>query len=202
MSCAPQLTSFRARRAAAAARPARPGAKRRALHIPATILIAALMVHALLIEQFTVTTRSMAPGFEPGRRVWVDKLTYTLRQPRRFELVAFQGPDGKPFLKRVVALPGESVRLIGGRLHIDGVEVATPVGYVCHGRHGVHAACRLAEDEFFVLGDNSIASDDSRTWPDPGVKTAQIIGRPIAGHQFPAPAAAQRSGWHPGPNPP
>lgn len=123
--------------------------------------------------------------FEPGRRVWVDKVTYSLRQPARFELVVFQGPGGKPFLKRVVGLPGESVQLIGGELLIDGLAVPTPVGYVCHGRHGVHSACRLADDELFVLGDNSGASDDSRSWPNPGVKTDQIIGRPMTEHQFP-----------------
>jgi len=153
------------------------------LHYPATVLLAALLVHAFFIEQFQVTTASMEPVFEPGQRVWVDKLTYALRPPRRFELIVFQGPDARPYVKRVIGLPGESVQLVGGRLNVDGVVLPAPVEYVCHGRHGVHTACRLAEGEFFVLGDNSRVSDDSRCWPEPGVKFEQIIGRPIAGRQ-------------------
>jgi len=51
--------------------------------------------------------------------------------------------------------------------------------YQSVGRHGIKTPCRLGPDEFFVLGDNSAVSDDSRMWPEPGVKQSALIGRPI-----------------------
>lgn len=51
--------------------------------------------------------------------------------------------------------------------------------YQSVGRHGIRTPCRLDPDEYFVLGDNSAVSDDSRMWTEPGVKRSAIIGRPI-----------------------
>jgi signal peptidase I len=145
------------------------------------VLSLALVVRAAFVERFTVLTGSMAPRLTVGQRLWVDKSAFECRSPRRWELVVFRGPDGHAYVKRVVALPGESVRVQGGDVFIDGNCCPKPhaVRYVATGRHGVSGPCRLGADEYFVLGDNSADSDDSRVWPSPGVPAAAIIGRPI-----------------------
>lgn len=50
------------------------------------------------------------------------------------------------------------------------------------GRNGIDRACRLADDEYFMLGDNSPVSLDSRSWKSPGVKTHMLIGKPLVVH--------------------
>lgn len=125
----------------------------------------------------------MTPTLQPGNVLVVDKQVYEWRWPQRWEIVVFHGPEFRttPYVKRIVGLPGETVAIKDGRVLINGEPIESPmqIVYDAAGRHGVRNPCRLGNDEYFVLGDNSPASDDSRTWPHPGVKLSAIIGRPI-----------------------
>ncbi len=148
----------------------------------AVLGIAILLVFRVLFaEPYQVFATSMSPTLQPGEIIVVDKQIYEWRSPRRWEIVVFHGPEYRttPYVKRIVGMPGETVEIKDGRIHINGDVMAMPhlAVYVAHGRHGVNSPCRLADDEFFVLGDNSAASDDSRTWPQPGVKMSAIIGK-------------------------
>lgn len=93
------------------------------------------------------------------------------RSPNRGDVIVFHDPNtpGRDLVKRVVGLPGESVKIIEGVLYIDGVELDE--SYL----DGVHASgsmecipnsvnCVLEEDEYFVMGDNRARSSDSRHW--------------------------------------
>ena len=139
---------------------------------------------------FRVSSESMTPALHPGDVLLVDKQVFEWRLPQRWEIIVFHGPEYRstPYVKRIVGLPNETIEIKDGQLFINGVIMEPPFhadyqlpDEMIHskGRHGVHAPCRLEPDEYFVLGDNGAASDDSRTWPKPGVKLTAIIGRAI-----------------------
>ena len=139
-----------------------------------------------LVRPVVVEGDSMTPALAAGKRVLVDRSFTVWRAPRRWELVALDCPitPGEWCVKRVVGLPGESVELRDEGVWIDGRPAELPpeireVYYVKPGPPGSTAEWTLGRDEYFLLGDNSRSSQDSRTWPQPGIGLSQIVGRVI-----------------------
>ena len=121
-----------------------------------------------------------------GDRLLVDRTAFFVRPPRRWEVAVFHSPldDGQLCVKRVVGLPGETVAICDGAIHIDGQRVAAPVGNSFAPRYEdnprLRDGCQLGPTEYFVLGDNATVSDDSRNWPTgPGLDEKLLVGRPI-----------------------
>ena len=133
-----------------------------------------------------IVSESMSPTLQgssaaDGDRVITERCSYYLRDPRRWEVVTIVGEDGGEIMKRVVGLPGEQIQMLhGGQLLIDGRPVRPPpaldfLKYVAYGN--LHADNRVpCGDEYFVLGDESLDSDDSRFQGT--VPRQRIIGRP------------------------
>jgi signal peptidase I len=124
------------------------------------------------VRLFAFSGRSMEPAVMPGDYFVGLVALWGMRTPERFDMVIFELPPESrwaerkiPWMKRVVGLPGERVRLAGGRLFIDGREVSAP----CLRRDAALPASAdvevvLKADEFFVVGDNLDHSlEDSRT---------------------------------------
>jgi len=120
----------------------------------------------------------------PADWVVVSRTAYWFHRVTRWDVVVVSH-DGVPgavaheSVKRVVALPGETVALRNGRVWVDGVAVRPPVALeemyvVAKGPFG-HQPQRLGPDEYFVLGDNSYPSRDSREWGP--VSGRQLRGR-------------------------
>jgi signal peptidase I len=135
------------------------------------------------LEPVLVEGDSMRPTLRPGQRLAVGPLD---RPPRRGELVvvrraASPDPSALEMVKRVVGLPGERVRLVGGRLQVDGVAVAEPyLGAMGTGAGAPRAGARdldvrLGEDQYLVLGDHRAASTDGRDFGP--VPAAALAGR-------------------------
>ena len=133
------------------------------------------------LEPVLVAGDSMRPTLRPGQRLAVGPLD---RPPRRGELVVVRPgptPAGLEIVKRVVGLPGERVRLVGGRLQVDGVAVAEPyLGATGSGAGAPRAGARdldvrLGEDQYLVLGDHRAASTDGRDFGP--VPAAALTGR-------------------------
>lgn len=118
-----------------------------------------------------------------GDRVLVDHTAFWLRPPERWQVVAFRLPGnaGTTAVKRIVGLPGETVELRDGEVVINGGVVAKPfpLDYenLADGRQW-----KLADDEYFLLGDNSRLSVDGRHWGTHGVPAEFLVGRPIVVH--------------------
>jgi len=102
-----------------------------------------------------------------GDWLLTEKITYRFRRPARWEIVRIRRDEGPMIIKRVVGLPGESIRIGNDRnVLIDGRPVKPPAGFDCPKyisqgtvRNGQTAACG---EGYFVLGDDTDDSDDSR----------------------------------------
>jgi signal peptidase I len=132
-----------------------------------------------------VVSYSMKPtlngtNWENGDRILTERVSYWFREPKRWEVVTCKRKDGIEVMKRVVALPGERIQILrGGRIVINGKEVERPpelhfIRYfgVCNVFGGKVYHC---SDGYYVLGDHTLDSDDSRY--NGTVSRDEIIGR-------------------------
>lgn len=124
---------------------------------------------------------SMNPTLENGDNLWIDKLSYTFGDPKRFDVIIFKYDDESTFVKRIIGLPGETVRIDeNGNIFVNGKLLKENYGketMLNNGRAG--SEVYLGSDEYFVLGDNRNNSRDSR-WADVGnVSREDIIGKAV-----------------------
>lgn len=135
-------------------------------------------------QPFIVSGASMEPTFDPKEYLVIDELSYRFEAPQRGDIVIFRYPQDPStfFIKRVVALPGETVAFSKGEMRItalDGTEILIEEPYVQGSmRTTPDQATTLHDDEYFVLGDNRSASSDSRVWGP--LQEKYIIGRAYA----------------------
>ncbi len=130
---------------------------------------AALLVRAFVLQQFAVSGYSMINTLHDGDRVLVNKLSYRLHDPRRGDVVVLKTIEGageRDLIKRVVALPGETVEYRSCILYIDGRELLEPYldpAVVTPTSCGAtQPPLQVPENSVFVMGDNRPGSKDSR----------------------------------------
>lgn len=147
-------------------------------------LILALIIRAFLVQAFKIPSGSMIPTFNIGDRIFVSKVIYgakvpftnfrmpAMRQPKRGDIIVFRSPEDKKkdFVKRLIGLEGETVEIRDGRIYINGKVVDEPssirsVSYYNAGNYGgENQVIKVPRDSYYVLGDNSTSSRDSRYW--------------------------------------
>ena len=125
-------------------------------------LVLALTLKTYVAEAYEIKGRSMVPTFENGERVVVLKVLYEVE---RGDVVIFSSQEDptKDLIKRVVGLPGEHLRIDGGKVYIDGRVIAEE--YVDDSPvhpHGTEEDLTLGPESYYVLGDNRDDSHDSR----------------------------------------
>lgn len=133
-------------------------------------------IRYFLIQPFFVNGASMEPNFQDGDYLIVDEISYRFDAPERGDVVIFRYPldPSQFFIKRVIGLPGESIKVEDGKIFING-KILDESEYL-HDIDTVGSVeVKLAENEYFVLGDNRQASSDSRKWGE--VDKKFIIGR-------------------------
>jgi len=155
----------------------------------ATIILAVLLVFIIrwkVVQPFYIPSSSMEPTLQRHDRIIVSKISYVLGEPKRWDVVIFMEPGnhGRNFVKRVVGLPGEKVQLIAGEVYINGKHIEKPthlrnISYTHEGRWGTSRAVEIPENSYYVLGDNSSRSNDSRCWARPFVRRAEILGEAV-----------------------
>lgn len=130
------------------------------------------LVRWLAFNNYIVDGRSMEPNFVHGERVIVNKLIYPFREPKRGEVIVFLAPEGKDYIKRVIALPGERVKVIGDTVYVNGTPIEEPYireqverARAAGGSYNIGSTeeFTVPEDALFVLGDNRPESLDSRS---------------------------------------
>ena len=142
-----------------------------------------LPIRYFIAQPFIVSGASMEPNFADREYLIVDEFSYYLREPRRGETIIFHYPrDPRQFfIRRIIGLPGEIVKVIDGHLvivnaaHEDGVLLEESYLAGVKVQTGPPMTVTLGEDDYFVLGDNRNFSSDSRVWGP--LKRNLIVGR-------------------------
>jgi signal peptidase I len=152
----------------------------------------ALLIKTFLFQAFYIPSESMRPTLNVGDRVLVNKMSYRLHDVNRGDIVVFETPPNaedangriKDLVKRVIALPGETIETRDGVVHVNGRQLEEP--YL---RNGVKTCApnsspgtcadveptAIPSDHVFVMGDNRGASKDARSFG--AIEESSIVGR-------------------------
>ncbi len=145
--------------------------------------ILAMIIRAFVIQAFKIPTGSMRPTLLEGDIILVNKFIYgakvpftdfrlpALVQPKSGDVIVFIYPENpkKDFIKRLVAVGGDKITIRNGTLYVNDKplldQVFSQIYYYNRGDFGKEGEIVVVpKDDFFVLGDNSASSQDSRYW--------------------------------------
>lgn len=130
----------------------------------------AIFIQAFIVRPFIVNGASMDPEFATSDYLIIDEISYHLgHEYARGDVVTFKAPPEptKYYIKRIIGLPGETVKIEGTKVTIINKE--HPKGFVLDESYVVHKGSdnlevTVAPDHYFVMGDNRSGSYDSRAW--------------------------------------
>jgi len=144
----------------------------------AIAIILAVLIRLFIFQPFYIPSGSMEPNLQIGDRIIVSKLTYRFSEPQRGDVIVFKFPldPSRDFVKRAVALGGETVAISDSTLYIDGQPV--PEQYLPPDlRFGDFGPREIPQDHYLMLGDNRNSSDDSRMWG--ALQEDYIVGKAV-----------------------
>lgn len=146
-------------------------------------VILAMVIRTFVVQAFKIPTGSMRPTLLEGDRILVNKFIYGakipftnyrlpgFKEPQPGEVIVFIYPQDpkRDFIKRLVAKENQEVLIEGGTIYIDGNplkgEVFNKIYYYNRGDYAIEdSAIKVVQGSYYVLGDNSASSRDSRYW--------------------------------------
>ena len=152
---------------------------------------------------YSVPTKAMGPTIQPGDGVFTEDLSYLVKKPERGDIVVFEikgiskimmpvGVGSHIYVHRLVGLPGEDLRITDGKLYVNGthVPITNREGEIHYTNSGSGGSClksptdtfKVPAGQYFVLGDTSPNSSDSRYW---GCVPAENIKGKVVGIYWP-----------------
>lgn len=148
-------------------------------------LILTLIIRTFVIQAFKIPSGSMIPTLLVGDKLFVNKYVYRFESPKHGDIIVFKYPDDpkKDFIKRLVAVGGEIVEIRNGKIIVNDTTLDDPntFGKFYYYNHepygGPGMKVRVPDDSYFVLGDNSANSTDSRFWGF--VPKKNVLGKAI-----------------------
>lgn len=161
-------------------------------------IVLAFFIRTFFIQAFKIPTGSMKPTLLEGDHILVSKILYGakipftkntrvpgIREPKRGDIIVFVYPEDpkKDYIKRLVGFPGETVRIKDGRVYINEKPLLDKEFqnryYYNRGEFCTNEleSLKIPDNSFFVLGDNSGSSVDSRYWGF--VPKENIIGKSV-----------------------
>ena len=135
-------------------------------------LLLTLVIRTYVVQAFKIPSGSMRPTLLEGDKLFVNKYVYRFETPKRGDIIVFRYPNDpkKDFIKRLVGLGGETVEIRDGKIYVDGKALEDPgsFGKFFYYNHdpfgGPDEKVRVPANTYYVLGDNSANSTDSRFW--------------------------------------
>jgi signal peptidase I len=142
-----------------------------------TLALALILFFAIdaVVARVYVENISMLPTLHPGEFLLVNKYAYNWGgKMTRGDVVVFHHPPDADYIKRLIGLPGDDVKMEAGKLYINGVAIkepyiATPASY--------SGEWKVPEGMVFALGDNRDQSSDSHKWGY--IPISNLVGRAI-----------------------
>lgn len=149
--------------------------------IVATLL--AMVIRSFVVQPFKIPTGSMRETLIEGDRILVNRFVYGLRiplttirifkfvHPKKGDVIVFNYPEdtSKAFIKRLIGKGGDAIEIKNGKIYINSIEFKHPsinnIYYYNRGDYGlIDQKILVPKDSYYVLGDNSRSSKDSRYW--------------------------------------
>jgi len=131
-------------------------------------LVVAVMISAFIIlflyQPVRVEGTSMLPMLEDQDRLFINKFAYRFGEIRRGDVVVFlyPGDHSKSYIKRVIALPGDDLRIDHGNVWVNGSELKEPYVPLKFEDDRSQAEMTVPQGDYFVMGDHRSISSDSR----------------------------------------
>lgn len=143
------------------------------LELAETLVIAGaifVVIYAFLIRPFQVTGTSMHPTFVNGEYVFTNLLSQRFGPLDRRDVIVFKAPsEDKDYIKRIIGIPGDTVKIEDGKVFLNHKKLNEPYisptirtdarGFANEGQDIL-----VSENSYFVMGDNRPFSSDSRDW--------------------------------------
>ena len=176
--------------------------------IVAIALGVAFLVQAFLVKPYKIPSGSMEPTLDIGQRVLVNRLAVDFGEPAVGDILVFHPPAGieengqdqcgrihpadqscsvprdgqssNTFIKRLVGLPGDTLRIVDGHVIRNGKRASEPFASSCSGAECNLDSITVPKGSYFLMGDNRGNSDDSRFWGP--VPRDWIIGKAIVSY--------------------
>ncbi|MDA8352294.1 MAG: signal peptidase I [Firmicutes bacterium] len=142
----------------------------------AVAVVLALIIRYFIFSPFSVSGPSMMSTLHNNDLVIVNKVLYMFRDPKPGEVIVFHATEEKDYIKRVIALPGQTVSAYNNVVRVNGESIEEP--YIDEGnRTADFGPVKVPEGHVFVMGDNRMNSSDSRN-PEVGpVPIDHVVGR-------------------------
>ncbi|MCI5902378.1 MAG: signal peptidase I [Blautia sp.] len=145
------------------------------------VLLFAALTAVLMFQSVTMQESSMEPTISVGDKFFMNRLIYKVSSPKRGDIIVFRtnaSDDAALHIRRVIALPGETVQISDGMIIIDGRLYKEGKGFPSISNPGLAASpITLDNNEYFVLGDNRNNSEDSRYGDIGLINKRYIVGK-------------------------
>ena len=145
-----------------------------------SVLLAVILI-VFIYQPVKVEGTSMMPALTDQERIFINKFTYRFGSGNieRGDLVVFFFPldRTKSYIKRVIGLPGDTVRIDGGTVYVNGARLDEPYVPGAYRDHQSMLPKTVEPDNYFVLGDHRSSSNDSRAWGT--VERKYIYGKAV-----------------------
>jgi signal peptidase I len=133
-------------------------------------LVISIVLYIFVMTPHEVIGNSMHPTYKNGEYLMANKVTYRIGEPQRGDVIIFKYSETQDFIKRIIALPGDTVMLKDGQFYINGklLDESNYLNSTVYTKGGDFLkegeTVVLEENEYFVSGDNRSHSSDSRTF--------------------------------------
>ena len=152
--------------------------------------VLALLLRTFVFANAQVPTGSMLNTIQMGDHIIASRLSYVIDEPERYDVVIFEYPDWKIdsaydertyFVKRVIGLPNETVKIVSGTVYVttaEGKTIELDDSFVTNCiPYGDYGPFKVPEGCYFMMGDNRNNSHDSRFWKNKYVSKDKILGK-------------------------
>ena len=145
-------------------------------------VIVAFFIIIFVYQPVKVEGGSMEPGLEDQERIFINKLAYRFESIERGDIIVFRYPRDprKSFIKRVIGLPADHIRIAYGHVYVNGQELSEPYVPSDYLDARSYSDIVVPKNSYFVLGDHRSMSNDSREFGP--VMRSYIYGKAVFGY--------------------